>query len=213
MPGKFFMSELEQDTVAAQMRSAARNRVINGGSMREADLNMVTSTSGRIKHEKDVFYPGETCYIMSNMPLPIGLDTDGDTANNRVERTYKTDPLVRDTDGDGVIDGFEIFGLKTQPLIRDTDGDGLIDGMEDKNRNGRLEEGETNPLDKDSDGDRLCDGFCKDSRDDVTFEDKNLNGIVDEGETDPLKKDTDGDGVLDEQEFFLCQLRGGDYCK
>lgn len=212
LPGKFFVSEKEQAIVQEELRQAARNRVMRQGSLREADLNLHTSTIGRVQNQKDVFYPGESCYIMSDTPLPIGLDTDGDTANNRVEKTYKTDPLVRDTDGDGVIDGLEIFGLKTQPLIRDTDGDGLIDGMEDKNRNGRIEEGETSPLNKDSDGDGLCDGFCRDSSNKITFEDKNVNGIVDEGETDPLKEDTDGDGVLDEQEFFLCQLQGGIDC-
>ena len=34
---------------------------------------------------------------------------------------------------------------KTNPLKRDTDNGGVPDGREDKNRNGRLDKGETNP--------------------------------------------------------------------
>lgn len=36
----------------------------------------------------------------------------------------------RDTDGDGLTDGDEIFALSTSPLVRDTDGDGLSDAEE-----------------------------------------------------------------------------------
>ncbi|WP_428241566.1 hypothetical protein [Gynuella sp.] len=42
---------------------------------------------------------------------------------------YHTDPLSRDTDGDGIEDGTEI-DLKLNPLNIDTDGDGLIDCQE-----------------------------------------------------------------------------------
>ena len=47
---------------------------------------------------------------------------------------------------------------KTNPLIADTDGDGLLDGVEDANKNGRVDEGETDPLVADSDGDLIADG-------------------------------------------------------
>ena len=101
---------------------------------------------------------------------------------------YKTDPNNPDTDGDGLKDGTEVNGTNpTKPLQPDSDGDGIKDGVEDKNKNGKLDPGETDPNNKDSDGDGIFDGI----------EDKNRNGVQDKGETDPLNKDTDGDGLND----------------
>ncbi|MGC8846614.1 MAG: IPT/TIG domain-containing protein, partial [Candidatus Hydrogenedens sp.] len=71
--------------------------------------------------------------------------------------------------------------------IEDTDGDGLFDIVEDRNRNGIVDEGETNLYVQDSDGDGIPDGN----------EDRNRNGIWDENETDPTCNDSDGDGIWD----------------
>jgi len=157
----------------------------------------------------EVFVGGQSCYVMSEEPLPVGTDNDGDGANIAVETDYGSDPNNPDTDGDGIRDGLEIFYLLTMPTKRDTDGDGLIDGIEDADRNGRIDEKtETNPREWDSDRDGLCDGLCLVNKGmELRGEDKNLNGVVDEKETDPRKKDTDGDGILDEQEYFNCRLQ------
>ena len=48
---------------------------------------------------------------------------------------------------------------KTNPLRRDTDGDGRTDGREDRNHNGRRDRGETNPLRLDTDHDGIRDGL------------------------------------------------------
>lgn len=90
------------------------------------------------------------------MPL---LDTDGDGLVNAL------DP---DSDGDGILDGTELGVFEpiagtdlaegnfvpdadpsttTDPLLADTDGDGRPDGVEDANRNGKLELGESDPND------------------------------------------------------------------
>ena len=45
---------------------------------------------------------------------------------------HKTDPLLIDTDSDGLSDGYEIVSSKTEPLNEDTDGDGVADGIEVK---------------------------------------------------------------------------------
>ena len=45
-------------------------------------------------------------------------------------KTPKTDPRRRDTDGDGLTDGYEVRQSFTNPLKRDTDGDGIGDGDE-----------------------------------------------------------------------------------
>ena len=46
----------------------------------------------------------------------------------------------------------------TDPIVSDSDGDGLPDGLEDSNRNGRFDVHETDPMRVDTDGDGLGDG-------------------------------------------------------
>ena len=76
---------------------------------------------------------------------------------------------------------------ETDPTKADTDGDGLPDGVEDKDKDGVVDPGETDPTKADTDGDGISDGA----------EDKDKDGVVDPGESDPLKSDTDGDGLSD----------------
>ena len=47
---------------------------------------------------------------------------------------------------------------ETDPLLADTDGDGLADGIEDSNGNGQVDEGELDPLNADSDNGGESDG-------------------------------------------------------
>ena len=47
---------------------------------------------------------------------------------------------------------------ETDPLVKDTDSDGLDDGKEDANGNGKVDSGETDPLKKDTDGGSIDDG-------------------------------------------------------
>ncbi len=70
-------------------------------------------------------------------------DTDGD---------YIFDVDDLDDDGDGLTDAQEAI-LGTDPLLKDSDGDGLDDGVEDANQNGVVDAGETNPTLADTDGD------------------------------------------------------------
>ncbi len=152
------------------------------------------------------------CYIMSEEPLAIGTDHDQDLLNIKLEQEIGTDPNKADTDEDGILDGVEYL-TGTDPLLRDTDGDNVIDGIEDKNRNGRVDPGETDPRKWDTDRDELCDGFCRvQAQNQWIFmgEDKNLNGIVDPGETDPLKWDSAGDGVGDYLKVLQCLATGKD---
>ena len=69
-----------------------------------------------------------------------------DGSNDGDELSRMTDPLVSDTDEDGLLDGEEVV---TDPLVADTDGDGLSDGEEVVL--------ETDPLNADSDGDGFSD--------------------------------------------------------
>ncbi len=181
--------------------------------------------------------PGYICITYEDIQY-CDNDDDGDGLPNNFENDVTgTDPNKADTDGDGLSDGTEFFGEnKTDPNDPDTDNDGLCDGSktvlsdqgnvictggEDKNDNGRIDDGETdpnkadsdgdglsdgievlgenptNPLNPDTDGDILCDGPTTIEGVCYGGEDKNSNGRVDDGETDPNIADTDKDGISD----------------
>ncbi len=136
-------------------------------------------------------------------------DADNDGLCNEEEEALGTDPLVADTDLDGLSDGYEVryginpldgtdgnsidtdadglgdateVGLGLNPEIYDTDSDGLSDGDE-VNLYG------TQPLVKDTDGDGISDG------DEIKI-----------GVLDPLLADTDGDGISDGEELLAMPL-------
>ncbi len=164
----------------------------------------------------EILYGGQTCYVMSEVILPVGVDTDGDELNNEREREMGTDPNYPDTDNDGIPDGTEVFRTKTQVKIADTDEDGLGDRCEDKNMNGTNDKGETSALVPDTDRDGLCDGgglaarcpepkqtVCSNDNEGnrncisrpsspVFGEDMNQNCLVDQDETDPTNPNTFG---------------------
>ncbi len=77
-------------------------------------------------------------------------DLDFDNLTNKQEKEYKTDPLLADSDMDGLDDGYEIITSKTDPNKMDTDNDGLNDYDE-------IELG-LDPLKPDSQGDGKKDG-------------------------------------------------------
>ena len=161
------------------------------------------------------------------------VDKNGDGLNDVVgtsigssdpQRLYlqlglPTNPLVGDTDGDGLVDGFELaYGFDpnvggeenvdeepdgldnlaeqaagTNPLSADTDLDGLGDAAE-------IAAG-LDPTDADTDNDDLCDGGTALGApfDSCPFggEDEDADGVLDPTETDPALPDTDGDGLKD----------------
>ncbi|WP_035604218.1 hypothetical protein [Haloferula sp. BvORR071] len=77
-----------------------------------------------------------------------GLDEDNDGSTNVEEYRAGTNPIVEDTDGDGLSDGTGERNAHTKPLNPDSDGDGLKDGAEVN----------TDPNNPDSDGDGQSDG-------------------------------------------------------
>ncbi len=139
----------------------------------------------------------ETFYFGTN---PKRWDTAGSLLSDweKLYR-YSLDPLVNDSDGDGLLDGEEIeSGLN--PASDDSDNDGLKDNFE-------LLENGTDPHNADTDGDGLSD-----------FQEFNLNTNPRESDTDndelpdneevvrgtnPLARDSDGDGLLDGEELPL----------
>lgn len=91
---------------------------------------------------------------------------------------------AKDSDGDGIPDGYEADDLGTDPYTPDSDGDGIPDGLE-------VHTYKTNPLKSDSDEDGLSDG---------------QEILTPSNRTDPLRGDTDEDGISDGEEV----MRGTD---
>ena len=154
------------------------------------------------------------------------IDDDGAVANHSINVTVRID-----SDGDGMPDVWEIlhglahldptgdnaadgdpdedflvnlqeyyYGL--HPWDDDTDDDGILDGIEDLNRNGIVDTGETDPLNDDTDGDGLNDGLeiglnVAQGGDTAEFWQNDWDPLT---KTDPLDADTDDDGIIDANE-------------
>ncbi|MCI0497741.1 MAG: hypothetical protein L0Z54_05575 [Thermoplasmata archaeon] len=184
----------------------------------------------------EVFYDFDPAvHSADEDPDMDGYDFDGDgaidadeTFTNIEEFLNSTRPDVNDTDGDGLIDGWEVhYGF--DPL-NPTDGAGDPDGDGwDLDRSGTIEAREnfTNMMEyrngtridhNDTDGDGMLDGweafFGLDPLRNDTQEDPDLDGLVNIDEfrnppagdadgwlwTDPSESDTDGDGIPDGEE-------------
>ncbi len=139
-----------------------------------------------------------------------------------------TDPTRRDTDLDGILDGWEMWLGKgvipnfdpiiLNPLSNDTDGDGLYDGAEMHVGNVTtllnpyigfvlITPFNTSAANNDTDGDFLDDLFEIKIGTNPAFNDTDHDTLSDYREltvlpyTDPIKNDTDGDGLLDHWEI------------
>ncbi len=108
------------------------------------------------------------------------VDTDGDGVFDPDERTFGTNPLNPDTDGDGLPDNVELsVSGSTGPWTAvDTDGDGIKDA-----------------LDADSDNDGIPDATERDEVAGGTGADFDSDGIPNYRDAD-----SDGDGILDAEE-------------
>lgn len=138
-------------------------------------------------------WTGTTLGVVPGDPTnPLVKDTDADGLQDDDEVTKGSNPNVADTDVDGVTDDVDVNPTDPQS---DTDSDGVSDfdetnGIQNPWSDGVLGDtpgDATDPLDDDSDGDSIND-------DD---ENSDSNGYV----TDPNRADTDGDGAYDQFEI------------
>lgn len=139
------------------------------------------------------------------------FDTDDDGVEDYIEKKLKLKHNTADTDGDGLLDGYELYVTFTDPSKKDSNGNGISDGEDDQDKDGlsNLEEQElkTNPWTADSDYDGLTDKFeIKEFFSNPLLVDSDHDGLDDETElqlgTNPMNPDTDGDGILDGMEEF-----------
>lgn len=103
--------------------------------------------------------------VLRGKTNPLAWDTDGDGLSDGIEDANRngrrdqgeTDPLRRDSDNDGLCDGRCPFGI-IQSICGTGSGQGCIDSSrtwiagEDRNLNGKRDDGETDPLKAYSDG-------------------------------------------------------------
>ncbi|WP_299094066.1 hypothetical protein [uncultured Metabacillus sp.] len=94
-------------------------------------------------------------------------DLDQDRLSNLEEQKQGTDPVLKDSDADGLDDHLELKEFGTSPLLKDSDHDGLDDA-------GEYRVG-TDPQQPDSDRDRLYDGLESYPQ---TFTDKKSGAVL-----------------------------------
>ena len=135
-------------------------------------------------------------------PRVASLDSDGDGLYDWIEKKLGTNPRRKDTDRDGLSDGFEDMNRngihepflgETNPLLFDSDYDGLSDSIEVANP--------LSPLHWDTDGDGIGDAYDRCPTDvtdtcDVIFEVEEVVIVFDDAVYISVP-DWDGDGVED----------------
>lgn len=142
---------------------------------------------------------------LGSITVNEGLDSDGDGLANGLEflgwdiviregngtqtvRHVTSDPMVVDTEGDGVPDGLE-FTVQSDPHMSDTDGDGLSDVLE-------VTLYKSHPADVDTDGDAQpldASGAPVGLPNPALYDGPEVLA----SKTSPLLADTDGDGMND----------------
>lgn len=144
--------------------------------------------------------------------IVINDDQDGDGLAAVLEKQIGTNPLISDTDNDGLTDHEEYLIYSTNPLLSDTDVNGVNDAEEVKKAFQMRGEGEipailTPPTFIDNDQDDIDDVIEKIVGTSAKKADTDGDGLTDGQEfflqLHPLKKDTDGDGVNDGKELEL----------
>jgi len=69
---------------------------------------------------------------ISEVRFGMNDDIDGDGLSNETEENLGSNPLLTDSDGDGLDDRYEVEVYGTNPALADTDGDGSDDSAEMK---------------------------------------------------------------------------------
>ena len=139
-----------------------------------------------------------------NIVSQTGLgDADGDGLTNQQEYCDNANPAESDTDGDGLLDGYDIAIGSGDPRYAAWTAAGIFYSEANGLRtfSGELSVG-TLPLNPDTDGDGLIDGGELLHGADPFNPDTDADGLLDGAEiltyqTSPIKIDTDGEGLLD----------------
>ena len=168
-----------------------------GGQIARELERQVCLVSGQTKQEC-----GRADGTTAKLPGPPDADRDG--LSDTQEKKLGTKVNVADSDGDRVPDGEEVKRYKSDPVLSDTDADGLGDEQEIRSQ------GALDPLKADEDTDGLNDAQelaigTNPRRADSDLEGGGIgDGLSDLEElrlgTDPTRPDSDGDGTRDGDE-------------
>jgi hypothetical protein len=159
----------------------------------------------------------ETASVDRCTPEEMSTDSDEDGLTDCDERTvYLTDVQNDDTDGDTLLDGWEVLRLGTMPtedLGADSDGDGIGDGLEVVGFSYRSETWYSDPNSADTDEDGRPDGIeCPErvNTNAETFIDPSTPCADTDGDDVPdvFDHDSDGDGVPDRIDLSPLTARG-----
>lgn len=89
------------------------------------------SDGDRVGDGAECSYGSDPASAASKPALPaFAADTDHDGLSDADEAARGTNPAEKDTDGDGLQDGWEVRAYASDPLSPDSDGDGVRDGCE-----------------------------------------------------------------------------------
>lgn len=125
----------------------------------------------------------ELKFVASINLLDNDTDGDTDTLTALTEFIEGTNPILADTDSDGLTDDEELYTYATNPLINDSDDDGLSDGDE-INIHG------TNPKLTDTDGDFIDDFY-------------EVHNSLDPLSSSDAQLDPDSDNLTNLEEYYL----------
>ena len=195
-------TEGETNLVTVLFRDSQGN-----GDGRSATLGTQTT---RLTQQYAYNVPGSVCpgrtllYHIGTGTDPLLLDTDDDGLDDAEELVLGTNPLNADTDGDGLNDGDEIR-LGTNPFKPDTDNDGIPDAWEAAHPGFDPNDPSDGLGDPDDDGLstasevmlHLTDPWNPDSDGDRLSDGAEVNTH----RTDPNDPDTDRDGLWDGDEL------------
>jgi hypothetical protein len=191
-----------------QYWTVAHQYLVDGGA--NTRINIYTPLTDNQNFSDLEVHAGDTVF------LTLITDKDTDSLDDSMEVLLGTDPEFNDSDGDGLLDGEEVFGWRSDndeltyisdPTNPDSDNDGLSDAEEQTFN--------TNPNDRDTDNDGASDGYEVNNTDNSPTATNNGYTADDDGDyltnldeefvfgTDPNLDDTDGDGIPDYQELGL----------
>lgn len=111
-------------------QSANQTEPVTATSLTDSDLADPYEVNTQSSADSQTQQPSAILSQPTYSPLLGGTDSDNDSLSDAQESLLGTNPLLADSDSDGLNDGSEVNVYKTNPLISDTDSDNLTDGLE-----------------------------------------------------------------------------------
>jgi hypothetical protein len=115
-------------------QTATFNSALTGGPNSPATLarkqNVTTMPAEWVLSKFTSLDRDETGKCLNDKVCGAQADNDSDNLSNLEEYNFGTDPLVADTDKDGLADGDEVYVYFTDPVKADSDNDSYKDGSE-----------------------------------------------------------------------------------